>query len=290
MHYQATQISRLGNRHNNQDRCLICENDGAVLLVVADGMGGHDRGELAAQTCIDTLRRQFLDRDPLGDPSQFLRDAFAAAHKTIVAVGQAQKPPVRPMTTAVACLLAGDAAHWAHIGDSRCYLLRDGRIFFQTRDHTPVADMVASGAITQRQAKHHPLRNQVSRCLGGHLDVPEITTGPTAFLQPGDVLLLCSDGLWSALPDQSLLSLLDQEDLIHTLDHLALQAEQKSYPHSDNVSGVAFRWLGIDSRPEAPAGNEKSPQQNKPDDPVDQAIAELQRALDEYGDEMAGGK
>lgn len=289
MDYQVTQISRLGNRQSNQDRCLVCETDDGVLLVVADGMGGHERGDLAAQTFVDSLRRQFQQRDPLSDPAHFLRSAFGVAHKTILAVGQAQKPPIRPMTTAVACMVQGDTVHWAHVGDSRFYLIRGDRIFFQTRDHTPVADMVAAGVITDRQAKHHPLRNQVSRCMGGHMDTPEVTTGPTAFLQPDDVLLLCSDGLWSPVGDSALIDLVGQEELPEAVDALAMKAEQKSYPQSDNVSAVALRWRGV----EAPAKETPAAQphpQGAQSDPLDQAIAELQRALDEYGDEMTASK
>ncbi len=288
MQYQVSQISRLGNRSSNQDRCLVCETEDGVLLVVADGMGGHDRGDLAAQTFVDSLRRQFIQRDPLGDPAQFLRQAFAVAHKTILSVGHAHKPSIRPMTTAVACMLQGDTLHWAHVGDSRFYLLRGDRIFFQTRDHTPVADMVAAGILTDRQAKHHPLRNQVSRCLGGHPEAPEVTTGPTAFLQPGDVLLLCSDGLWSPVSDSALIDLVDQDKLPDALDALAMKAEQKSYPQSDNVSAVALRWDGVEAPARTAASNNKGANNNA--DPVDQAIAELQRALEEYGDEMAAGK
>jgi serine/threonine protein phosphatase PrpC len=118
--------NRLGNRSNNQDRCLILERFGRVLLVVADGMGGHARGDLAAQTAIDSLSRSFLgQRGAIDDPQNFLKGALHSAHMDIVEAGNAENPPVNPRTTCVVCLIEGDQAWWAHVGDSRLYLLRN---------------------------------------------------------------------------------------------------------------------------------------------------------------------
>ena len=162
MRFERARTSRVGNRDSNQDRALVITDDDAVLLAVADGMGGHDRGDLAAQAFVDTLRRQFLARDPMEDPSAFLHSALKRAHRTIVAVGRAHRPPIRPLTTGVACLVQGDMAHWAHVGDSRFYLLREDHVFFQTRDHTPVADLVAAGVIDPTKVTRSALQNAAS--------------------------------------------------------------------------------------------------------------------------------
>ncbi|MFN2308268.1 MAG: PP2C family serine/threonine-protein phosphatase [Gammaproteobacteria bacterium] len=288
MRYLAGQANRLGNRASNQDRCLLVERDDALLLAVADGMGGHARGDLAAQTFVDTLGRQFRAHQGLEDPAQFLREAFREAHRTILRVGQTQRPPIQPMTTAVACLIQDGAAHWAHVGDSRAYLIRDGRVSLRTRDHTRVAELVEAGLLTEQQSQLHPLRNQVSRCLGGTAQPPPVTLGPRLYLAPGDVLLLCSDGLWSMLSERRLVSGLADADLSRALDALTAAAEDAGYPRSDNVSGVALRWDAGGTDPADRAGTPTGAPQT-PADPLERAIADIQQALADYAGEMRDG-
>ena len=134
MRYQHAITNRLGNRQSNQDRCLIRHGKEAVLLVVADGMGGHARGDLAAQTAVDTFSRLFRQhKGRFQDPHDFLRNAMEQAHDRVTRVGLAQHPPIEPRTTCVACLVQGQQAWWAHVGDSRLYLLREGRVVLRTK-------------------------------------------------------------------------------------------------------------------------------------------------------------
>lgn len=287
MRYVAGQANRLGNRASNQDRCLVLEREDAILLAVADGMGGHARGDLAAQAFVETLTRQFRAHQGLEDPAQFLREAFREAHRTIQRVGQAQKPPIQPMTTGVACLIQDGAVHWAHVGDSRAYLIRGGQVSLRTRDHTRVAEMVESGLITEHQARLHPLRNQVSLCLGGTPQPPPVSLGPKVYLEPGDILLLCSDGLWSAVSEKRLICGLEGENLPRAIDTLAEAAERASYPKSDNVSGVALRWeAGGNGAVRTSEHADDETDEADGHDPVDRAIAEIHQALAEYQDEM----
>lgn len=291
MRYATGQANRLGNRANNQDRCLVVEREDAVLLAVADGMGGHARGDLAAQTFVDSLQRKFRNYQGLEEPGQFLREAFQAAHQTIQRVGLAQKPPIEPLTTGVACLIQDGTALWAHVGDSRAYLIRHGKVELRTRDHTRVAELVDAGVITEQQARLHPLRNHVSLCLGGTVQPPPISIGPKIYLLPGDILLLCSDGLWSAVSEKRLINTLDAENLPQAIDELAGSAERSSYPQSDNVSGVALRWEATDPaehRTETPIS--EAPDHVPAKNPVDRAIAEIHQALDEYANEMTDDK
>lgn len=287
MRYVAGQANRLGNRASNQDRSLVLERDDAILLAVADGMGGHARGDLAAQAFVDTLSRQFRAHQGLEDPAQFLREAFREAHRTIQRVGQAQKPPIQPMTTGVACLIQDGAVLWAHVGDSRAYLIRNGQVSLRTRDHTRVAEMVEAGLLTEQQAHLHPQRNQVSLCLGGTPQPPPVTLGPKIYLVPGDILLLCSDGLWSAISEKRLVSGLGGEDLPRAIDTLAEAAERASYPKSDNVSGVVLRWEA-GGNGDASTGDQAADDadESSDHDPVDRAIAEIHQALADYEDEM----
>jgi len=284
--------NRLGNRSNNQDRCLVLEKAGHVLLVVADGMGGHARGELAAQTTIDSLSRSFMaQQGHIDNPRGFLRKALHAAHLEVVDAGRAVDPPVNPRTTCVACLVQDDQACWAHVGDSRLYLLRGGTLLTRTRDHTPVEELLQSGAITEDELHSHPLRNSVSRCLGGGLKLPKISFDQ-ATLQADDMLLLCSDGLWSALPEQKLAELPTEGDLEHTVNLLTDEAELASYPHSDNISVVCLRWLsaGAQTRTDPAAAvlaeTEAALSSDADQDPLQEAINDIHRAMLEYAAEM----
>ncbi len=288
----AACTNRLGNRANNEDRCLLIEKPGRVLLAVADGMGGHARGELAAQTAVDSFTWQFeQQRTAINDPSVFLQMMLENAHFEVVQTGRRQQPPVQPRTTCVACLVQGNHAWWAHLGDSRLYLLRDGRLITRTRDHTPVEDMMQSGLISEEEIASHPLRNSVSRCLGGAV-APQPVTFADAPLEPGDVLLLCSDGLWSALPEQDILALTSADDLGAAIEGLAEKAEKNSYPHSDNISAVALRWIVPGSSCSEPATDDRADDRAAADkpardkDPLEKAIEDIHRAILEYASEM----
>jgi serine/threonine protein phosphatase PrpC len=298
MPFVTAWTNRLGNRSHNQDRCLVLEAAAgkSVLLAVADGMGGHARGDLAAQTAIDSLRRSFISaRGKIADPAAFLEQAISHAHLDVVDTGRAQRPPLTPRTTCVVCLVQGDYAWWAHLGDSRLYLVRDGRIICRTRDHTPVEEMVQNGLLTDDSLRNHPMRNSVSRCLGGGPVLPKISSGETG-MQHGDTLLLCSDGLWSALDEQRLCDLpADAGELERRVNQLTDEADVASYPHSDNISLVGLRWLAEEQRQTAarptPGSDASRPatepaDSSDPADPLQEAIDDIHRALLEYAGEM----
>ena len=149
-----------------------------MILAVADGMGGHARGDLAAQTAVNSLGHSFLSQhDTVTNPEQFLKTALEIAHLETVEAGRANTPPVEPRTTCVVCLVQGNQAWWAHVGDSRLYLLRDGKLLTRTRDHTPVEELLQRGQIDEDALRTHPMRNGVSRCLGGSPALPKVSLG-----------------------------------------------------------------------------------------------------------------
>jgi serine/threonine protein phosphatase PrpC len=280
--------NRLGNRTSNQDRCLVLERPDFVLLAVADGMGGHAGGELAAQATVERLQRSLVrQRGPIARPRAFLQDAFEAAHLDVIEAGRSRTPPIKPRTTCVACVVQGNKAYWAHLGDSRLYLLRNGTLVTRTRDHTPVEDLLKSGAISEAELRNHPLRNGVSRCLGGLRPLPDISFGQ-AELRADDTLLLCSDGLWNALPEQKLVGIPGYGNLQHSVDALSNEAELASYPHSDNISLVALRWLSATSPQKRRHGTRPSCNTAQADDkdPLQQAIDDIHRAMLDYAAEM----
>ncbi|MDT8386646.1 MAG: protein phosphatase 2C domain-containing protein [Thiogranum sp.] len=280
--------SHLGNRSSNQDRCLVLEKPGRMLLAVADGMGGHARGDLAAEVAVQSLRRTFLaETGSIPEPRVFLKAALQKAHREVVCAGRSEHPPITPRTTCVVCLVQVDQAWWAHVGDSRLYLLRSGTLVARTRDHTPVEELLQSGVIREDELRSHPLRNSVSRCLGGMARPPDISSDQ-ARLKPDDILLLCSDGLWSALPDQKLLAIPGYGDLDRSVRQLTAEAEAASYPQSDNISVVCLRWLSA-GKPATTAtdpATSRRKTEKKTTDPVQQAKDDIHRAMLDYAAEM----
>ena len=244
MKYQLATTCRLGNRKSNQDRFSVVETGEAVLMVVADGMSGHDEGKLAADTVIDSLVRSFNStRFPHPAPHKFLAQILAIANKEVLEAGAQRTPPITPRTTCVVCLVQQGSAIWAHVGDSRLYWIRQGKILEQTADHSRVEELYQQGIITAEQKLRHPQRNIVTQCIGSPKKPPKPTISQKTPLSPEDVLLLCSDGLWGQLPEDQLAAGLIQNNIEDALEKLAHDAELNGFPRSDNISAVAFHWL-----------------------------------------------
>jgi len=163
--------SLIGSREENEDRAVVVAERGLTLLAVADGMGGHEAGGEAAQAAIDALSAAFKAFEH-GDVAAFFRGAFSDAHRAVVQLGDYMPIEVRPRTTAVAALVDHELVWFAHLGDSRAYLLRAGGVMVRTRDHSHVERMVAAGELPEERRHGHPLRNLVDRCLGGDPDDP----------------------------------------------------------------------------------------------------------------------
>lgn len=289
MGYAIGIANRLGNRACNQDRCAAVRRDDTVLLVLADGMGGHARGELAAQVLVDTATEVF-DRSPLpvADPPAFLTETLHQAHARIVEAGCRQQPPIYPRTTAVVCLLQDGQAWWIHAGDSRLYWLREGRVLARTRDHTLVEELHQQGQISEAEMLRHPMRNYVTYCLGGPQDAPSSSAGGPVALQPGDVIMLCSDGLWGVLSEQAIVDGLTEDDLAQAAEALSAAADRAGYPSSDNISVLALRVLTADcpSDVDRHCAPEPAADAVDPADRLNHAIENIQDALREYGEEL----
>jgi serine/threonine protein phosphatase PrpC len=248
MEYEIGHVTHQGNRPSNQDRFLIAESEDAVLLVVADGMGGHPRGDQAAQYAVDTCNVLFRRATkPVDNPHEFLREMFAEAHRQVVQFGRRQRPPIRPRTTCTAALIQSGTAWAVHVGDSRLYVLRSGRTVFRTSDHSYVEGLYKAGKISRADRKIHPRRNYVTRCLGGEESNSRASLSEPVSLEKGDVVLVCSDGLWNGIDEQTLNSTIDgKHPLSAAVETLAEHAVSKKSPCSDNVSAVALR-LSTDS-------------------------------------------
>jgi serine/threonine protein phosphatase PrpC len=231
---ELARISQQGDRRLNQDRGLILRKDDDILLVLGDGLGGHPRGEVAAQLLVDTCEHLFRNSaHPLDDPLGLLSQCLERAHTAIVRFGNSHQPAIAPRTTGVACLVQNGTAWWCHVGDSRLYLYRDGRLLAQTRDHTRQRPIGNSGE----------QRITITRCLGGTKPPPDLAEHGPVTLQPGDSLLLCSDGFWAQHDSNTLGQRLYQPgELSDNLATLVDEACRSAHPRSDNASVVALRW------------------------------------------------
>jgi serine/threonine protein phosphatase PrpC len=206
---ETADVSLIGHREENQDRVAVAAADQAVLLVVIDGMGGHAEGARAAETALSTLLEAFWQTPhPIFDPLGFLHLSLA------------------------------------HVGDSRIYQLRQAQVLERTRDHSHVEVLLREGLITEAEVHGHPMRNYVECCLGGDAALPEMSISTRRKLKSGDVLLLCTDGVWANLRDQDFVRFAQTsgKPLRETLTDLGTQAVEASAPYSDNASAAALRW------------------------------------------------
>lgn len=245
MRAQYAEISLRGAREDNQDRVTAAVSDQAAMLVILDGMGGHSDGERAAELARRVLVETFWHTpQPLMDPLGFLHLALGHAHEEVAALGAGLPIEHRPRSTVAVCLVQEGTAWWAHMGDSRIYLLRNGEVRRRTRDHSHVEVLLQEGLISEAQAQNHPMRNYVECCLGGDPILPEMSVARCQRVLPGDVLLVCSDGFWANLSEEDILaSLFSGAPLRDSLQALADSAVRRGGAGSDNTSAAALRLI-----------------------------------------------
>jgi protein phosphatase len=223
----ASDVGRV--RSDNQDRELLAP----PIIAVADGMGGHLGGGTAAAMAVDALRAVGQGTEPTA-----LLDALIKANRAI-ARAAADDPDLTGMgTTATAALLEGGILYLVHVGDSRAYLIRDGRIIQVTEDHSVVAEMVRRGTLSADAAENHPARHVITRALGVDADVK--IDALRVDLEPGDVVLLCTDGLSGPVGDDDILGAVDGAMALQdAAESLVRMANEAGGP--DNVTVVLAR-------------------------------------------------
>jgi len=243
MRFSVYQESHIGGRKNNQDRMGYSFTRDALLLLVADGMGGHILGEMAAQIAMQTIASLFQENaNPyVKKPELFLEDAFFAAHREIHRYRAINNLPETPRTTIVACLIQHNNAMWAHCGDSRLYWMRGGQILARTRDHSRIETLIAQGKVDASERDTHPDRNKLFNCLGAS-NTPIVEISRRASLQAGDIMLLCSDGLWSVLPDHELAQRLHSNTIVRAVPEMLTTATGIAGKTGDNVTALAMMW------------------------------------------------
>jgi serine/threonine protein phosphatase PrpC len=238
MKFSVFQVSRRGGRARNEDRMGYCYTRESGLFVLADGMGGHPDGDVAAQLAVQTASslHQQLATPRLAQAGDFLVQALMGAHRRILRHSEENRMADTPRTTLVAAVVQGGCASWVHCGDSRLYLVRGGALLERTRDHTYAEEMGAH-SVPGVQLN----RNLLTTCLGSPVAPLYHLSGPMP-LQTGDKILLCSDGLWSSVSDETIvrqLSALPVAQAVPELVELALRTAGES---SDNVTALALEW------------------------------------------------
>ena len=246
MKFSVYQVSRRGGREVNQDRMGYCYTRESALFALADGLGGHPRGEVAAQMALQTVANMFQQeaRPRTRDPQEFLRRAIFRAHEQIQRYASEHKLSNSPRTTIVACVMQNGAAYWAHVGDSRLYFVRNGALLTRTRDHSHVEQQQArsgsAGELAMLQPDG-PTRNVLFTCLGSQ-QLPMIEVGVPQPLRRGDIVLLCSDGLWGQLPESILVRQFGQQVLSDAVPEVVEMALRQGGTDSDNVTALGVEW------------------------------------------------
>jgi len=244
MKFSVFQVSRKGGREKNEDRMGYCYTRESGLFVLADGMGGHPEGEVAAQLALQTVSALYQKeaRPTVEDPGDFLSTSLMAAHHQIIRYAGEKGMLDTPRTTLVAAVVQGTSATWVHCGDSRLYVVRDGELVTRTRDHSYLEQQSTNGVVRLDRIN----RNILFTCLGSPTRPVFDVTGPVT-LQHGDKILLCSDGLWGSLSDQDIVRHLSEKSVSEAVPDLVEHALRVGGDHSDNVTVVALEWETPDS-------------------------------------------
>ena len=242
MKFSVFQISRRGDREKNEDRMGYSYTRESGLFLLADGMGGHPEGEVAAQMALQAMSAMYQKaaQPVIEDVAGFLSDAILAAHRQILRYALERAMEDTPRTTIVAALLQGNTAHWAHCGDSRLYQVRQGQLLARTRDHSYMEQRL-SLSVDAKPTAYQNNRNVLFTCLGSPTK-PQIDIKGPVELEHGDRLMLCSDGLWGTVADEEIVRQLANKPVTQSAPDLVETALQNARGASDNVTVLALEW------------------------------------------------
>ena len=238
MKFSVFQISRRGGREKNEDRMGYCYTRESGLFVLADGMGGHPEGEVAAQIALQTVSALFQKqaKPQIQDVQEFLSGALLAAHHQILRYASEKGMIDTPRTTLVAAVIQGGSASWIHCGDSRLYMVRDGELLTRTRDHSYMELRNAPPPGLDRIN-----RNVLFTCLGSPTKPLYDVAGPV-LLEQGDRILLCSDGLWGSVAEDELVDTCTSFSVTQALPELIARALRNAGDTADNTTAIAMMW------------------------------------------------
>lgn len=241
MKFSVFQVSRKGGREKNEDRMGYSYTRGSGIFILADGMGGHPEGEVAAQLALQAISAMFQKeaRPEVPNVNAFLEAALMAAHRQILRYAIEKGMLDTPRTTIVAAVVQAGAVSWIHCGDSRLYLVRQGELLARTRDHSFIEQHQSTGSTAKLPDRFN--RNVLFTCLGSPTKPVFDLTGPVV-LQQGDKIMLCSDGLWGTLNDADITYDLSHKPVGEAVPDLVEKALRKAGDSSDNVTMIALEW------------------------------------------------
>ena len=241
MKFSVFQVSRKGGRQLNEDRMGYSYTRSSCILLLADGMGGHPEGEVAAQLALQAMSAMYQKQanPEIADIPAFLTAAVMAAHRQIIKYAIEKGMLDTPRTTVVAAIVQNGTASWVHCGDSRFYMVRKGQLVVRTRDHSYL-EQPPKGHSPAKLAAHQN-RNILFTCLGSPAKPVFDMAGPVP-LQQGDKILLCSDGLWGTLSDDEIVHEIGQGVVGEAVPDMVEMALQRAGATSDNVTVIALEW------------------------------------------------
>ena len=245
MRFTTQQNSLQGKRHDNQDRMGYIYSQDALLMVVCDGLGGHEHGEIAATWVLETLAHRFqhFAKPIIADPIVFLEASIIAAHGLIINRSMRDSLKSSPRTTVVVALIQNGQVWIAHAGDSRAYLIRDDMLHLRTHDHSKLQYLVDTGRIDPGSITHnHPDRNKLINCVGAEIPPRVEHTGPVK-LVANDLMMLCTDGVWGAMEELQLLRIIGRGDIARDLPDLVATAHAMGGDYADDATAIVIRWL-----------------------------------------------
>jgi serine/threonine protein phosphatase PrpC len=233
-----TDAGRIRQKNEDSYGCFepsdpqIQESKGS-LFIVADGMGGHKGGDVASRLAVEEIRSRYYSVED-GDPAVALVEAFQKANQSIFEKSQSDESLTGMGTTCTAMVIRQESAYFAHVGDSRAYLFRQGELRQITEDHSLVGEMLRSGLISKEDARTHPQRNVITKSLGVQISVQADTPSTPFSVEDGDVFLLCSDGLTTLVFDEDIKEALSANNIDEACSRLIDLANNKG--GGDNIT------------------------------------------------------
>jgi serine/threonine protein phosphatase PrpC len=233
-------ITKTGTRDNNEDSVAVLETDAGSLFAVADGLGGHGKGEVASALATESFVLDFSDYD--GDIDDFLPNAFLNAQSNIMHAQASQGGKADDMkTTFVVLLVADGLAKIGHVGDARAYVFNKNKVKTRTRDHSVVEMLFVSGEIREKHINTHPDRNRLLRTMGIEWESPQYVLADDIPLSECQAFLLCTDGFWELCSEKKMCAYLKKSDTaIEWLDQMLSEVEKNGHGKDmDNYTAIA---------------------------------------------------
>ena len=245
MRCETATLSKAGGRKNNQDSCGFKINHSAGCWIVADGLGGHAGGETASRMAVDAVLEVF-EESGIADLSDFIVRGFEKAQQ-LICLKAAQDYLLSSMRTTMVVLgISQQQALWAHVGDSRLYWFREGKIVFQTRDHSVPQLLADAGKIGQHEVRGHEEQNRLTRAVGQQGNLKPTISEKMESVLPGDLALLCSDGIWTHVTESEMEDAWGLStscpDWLNKLEEIVLARGEGEF---DNYTAIAVRFAAF---------------------------------------------